>query len=119
MRFALSPGDVRIAVLVATLDDPAVPFAETWRRVGRAAEELGFCRPGYHLVRLLARAERLRRRARTEVRKAALGVLGAFASPLVVDVKIAAEKLGEAWARERLVLEQHKPPSARPPPSGE
>src|SRR5688500_9399935 len=60
MRFALSPGDVRVQVLVATLDEGEVPFAETWRRVGEAAEELGFTRPGYHLVRVLARAERLR-----------------------------------------------------------
>ena len=114
VRFALSPRDVRIQVLVGTLDDPEVPFAETWRLVGKAAEELGFTRPGYHVVRVLARAERLRRRARTEVRQAALGVLGAFASPLMMDVKRAAERLAEAWAREGLVLEQHKPSSARP-----
>ena len=116
MRFALSPGDVRVQVLVATLDEAEVPFAETWRLVGEAADRLGLTRPGYHLVRVLARAERVRRRARTEVRKAALGVLGAVGSPLAIDVRIAAEKLREARARERLVLEQHKPSSPRPRP---
>ena len=116
MRFALSPRDVRIQVLVATLDEDDVPFAETWRAVGEAADRLGLSRPGYHLVRLLARAERLGRRARTEVRQAALGVVGAVGSPLAIDVKIAAEKLREARVKERLVLEQHKPPSSRPPP---
>ena len=112
----MSPRDVRIQVLVATLDDGDIPFAETWRRVGEAADRLGLTRPGYHLVRILVRAERLRRRARTEVRQAALGVLGAVGSPLAIDVKMAAEKLLEARARERLVLEQHKPSSPRPRP---
>jgi hypothetical protein len=117
VRFALSARDVRIQVLVATLDEADVPFAETWRAVGEAADRLGFTRPGYHLVRLLARAERLRRRARTEVRQAALGMLGAVGSPLAIDVKIAADKVREARAKERLVLEQHKPssPRLRPP----
>ena len=116
MRFALSPRDVRIQVLVATLDQADVPFAQTWRLVGEAADGLDLTRPGYHLVRVLARAERVRRRARTEVRKAALGVLGAVGSPLALEVKIAAEKLREARAMERLVLEQHKPSSPRPRP---
>jgi len=103
-------------VLVATLDEGEVPFAETWRRVGEAAEELGFTRPGYHLVRVLARAERLRRRARTEVRQAALGVVGAVGSPLALEVRRAAERWREARAHERFVLEQHKPPTPRPRP---
>ena len=117
MRFAASRHDVRIQVLVATFDDADASFAATWRAVGEAAEELGFRRPSYYLVRTLARAERLRKRARTEVRQAAVGTLLALASPLAIDVKIAAEKLKEARGRERLVLQQHKPPSsrARPP----
>jgi hypothetical protein len=113
MRFAVSDRDVRIQMLVATLDEADAPFAVTWRAVGEAAEELGFSRPSYHLVRALARAERLRRRARTEVRQAALGTLLALNSPLAIDVRIAAERLKEARAHERLVLSQHKPPSAR------
>jgi hypothetical protein len=116
MRFSLSRHDVRIQVLVATFDDPDAPFAVTWRAVGEAAEELGLTRPSYYLVRALARAERLRRRARTEVRQAALGTLVALNSPLLVDLRIAAEKLREARGRERLVLQQHKPPSARARP---
>src|SRR5215204_2599632 len=116
MRFALSPHDIRLQVLVATLDDAEVPFAETWRLVGKAAEELGLTRPGYHLVRVLAGAERLRRRARTEVRQAALGVLGAVGSPLAIEVRRAAERWREARANERLVLQQHKPPPPRPRP---
>src|SRR5688500_5635873 len=62
MRFSTSRGDVRIQVLVATLDDAEAPVAATWRAVGEAAEELGLTRPSYYLVRTLARAERLRRR---------------------------------------------------------
>ena len=116
MRFATARHDVRIQVLVATFDDADVPFAATWREVGKAAEELGLRRPSYHLVRALARAERLRRRARTEVRQAAVGTLLALASPLAIDVRIAAEKLREARGRERLVLQQHKPPAPRPRP---
>ena len=103
-------------MLVATLDDGEAPFAETWRAVGKAAEELGFTRPGYHLVRVLARAERLRRRARTEVRQAALGVVTAAGSPLVLELRRAAEEWREARARERLVLQQHKPPTGRSRP---
>ena len=116
MRFAVSRDDVRIQVLVATLDHADAPFAATWRAVGEAAEELGLSRPSYHLVRALARAERLRRRARTEVRQAAVGTLLALASPLAIDVRIAAERLKEARGREKLVLQQHKPSSARSRP---
>src|SRR5688572_12773514 len=97
MRFALSPGDVRIQVLVATLDDDDVPFAETWRRVCKAAHELGLTQPGYHLVRLLARAERLRRRALVETRSGAVKVAADVASPPAVDRKLAVARLGCAW----------------------
>ena len=56
MRFALSPRDVRMQVLVATLDEAEAPFAETWRLVCEAADRLALTRPGYHLVRILVRA---------------------------------------------------------------
>src|SRR6186997_1157797 len=104
MRFALNRHDVRIQVLVATFDDTDQPFAETWRAVGKAAEELGLRRPSYSLVRNLAQVERLRKRARTEVRQAAVGTMLALSSPLAIDIRRAAEKLAEAKRRERLVL---------------
>jgi len=116
MRFAMRRHDVRIQVLVATLYDADAPFAATWRAVGEAAEQQGLSRPSYDLVRVLAQAERLRRRARTEVRQAAVGTLLALSSPLALDVRIAAEKLREARGREKLVLQQHKPASHRPRP---
>jgi hypothetical protein len=44
-----------------SLDDGASPYAETWRKVGLAAEELGLPRPGYDTIRLLVRDHRRRR----------------------------------------------------------
>lgn len=109
MRFAARRQDPRLHALVVGLDDGAQPAAETWRRVGEAAVELGLPRPSYHLVRGLVREERLRRRARTEVRRAALGVLGAAASPRAVNLPVALDALAHARAKERLVSQRHKP----------
>lgn len=110
MRFCVPAKDIRIHVLVATLDRDGVPFAETWRAVGEAAYELGLRSPGYHLVRELARTERERRAARSATRRAALETALAFTSPLATDVLVAARALRDAKAHERLVLDQHKPP---------
>ncbi len=109
MRFASSRNDPRIHALVVALDRDDVPVAATWRAVGEAAWELGLRRPGYHAVRDLVRVERLRRAARTETRRAALDVLTAAGTSRVVNLPIALDALEQARAKERLVLEQHKP----------
>jgi hypothetical protein len=109
VRFSLSPNDPRIHALVVALDRDDVPVAGTWRAVGEAAWELGLRRPSYHTVRELVRAERLRRRARTATRRAALDVLTAAGSSRVVDLPIALDALAHARAKERLVSDRHKP----------
>jgi hypothetical protein len=109
MRFSLSPDDPRLHALVVALDRDDAQVAETWRAVGDAAWELGLRRPGYHMIRALVRAERLRRRARTATRAAALEVVLAAGSSRVVDLPIALDALERARAEEGLVLKQHKP----------
>jgi hypothetical protein len=109
MRFSLSPNDPRIHALVVALDRDGTPVAETWRAVGEAAWELGMHRPCYHTVRALVRVERLRRKARTATRAAALDVALAAGSSRVVDLPIALDALERARAKEALVLKQHKP----------
>lgn len=110
MRFASRRLDPRLHALVVAHDRDEQPAAETWRRVGESAEELGLPRPSYHTVRELVRDERLRRRARTATRKAALELLGAVASPRAVELPIALDALAHARAKERLVTDRHKPP---------
>ena len=110
MDFACRRHDPRIHALVVAHDTDEVAFAETWRRVGDSAEELGLSRPSYHTIRELVRLERARRRARTESRKAALRVLEGALSQRVVDLPIALDAYEEARAKERLVSERHKPP---------
>ena len=41
-------------------------IADIWRSVGRTAEQLGLCRPGYHSIRGLVVRERQRRAERRE-----------------------------------------------------
>jgi hypothetical protein len=53
--------DRRLRRAARKLDDPAEPIAETWRKVGRRAEELGLPRPGYDTIRLLVGEHRRRR----------------------------------------------------------
>lgn len=67
-------------------------------------------RPGYHAVRRLVQVERLRRAARTATRAAALDVALAVGTSRVANVPIALDALERVRAKERLVLEQHKPP---------
>jgi hypothetical protein len=107
--FSVPRGDPRLHALVVALDRDGAPAAETWRRVGEAATELGLPRPSYHTIRELVRAERLRRRARTTTRRAALEVLLAAGSSRVVDLPIALDALERARAKERLVSDRHEP----------
>ncbi|MCP9485351.1 MAG: hypothetical protein MSC30_05795 [Gaiellaceae bacterium MAG52_C11] len=115
MRFSLSRNDRRIRDLVIALDRDDVSMAETWRVVGEAAWKLGLRRPGYHVVRDLARAERARRAARRHVRQAAADVVLSLGSPYVVGTRRALDGLELARAKERFVLEQHKRSSADDP----
>ena len=110
VRFAISRNRVRLHDLVVAFDSDDQPIAETWRAVGEAAWKLGWRRPGYHVVRQVVRAERARRQARADTRSAVRGVFESLPSPLVLDQRRAIERLTEARRRERLVLEQHKPP---------
>ncbi|MBA2460640.1 MAG: hypothetical protein H0V45_02535 [Actinobacteria bacterium] len=114
MRFSLSPNDRRIHDLVVALDRTDGPIAETWRLVGEAAARLGLLRPGYHQVRLLARADRERRDAGAKRRKAELQALLAFGSPRATDLSIAIHLLREAQRAEEFVLKQHELPRNGP-----
>ena len=108
MRFSLSPNERLIRELVIALDRDDASMAETWRLVGNAAANRGLRRPGYHLVRLLARESRAVRRVRAERQRAELAAMGAFFSPRVTDLRVALERAGEARRAEELVLKQHK-----------
>jgi hypothetical protein len=109
VRFSTSPNDRRIRDLVVALDREDVSMAQTWRLVGDAAWKLGLRRPGYHVVRDLARAERVRLKARRHTRRAAAEALLSIGSPYVVRIPQALERFELARTNERLVLEQHKP----------
>ena len=58
--------DARLRDAARSLDQESDPIAETWRRVGLAAEELGVPRPGYETIRLIVRDHR---RRQAEVRR--------------------------------------------------
>ena len=109
MDFSVPRGDPRLYALVVGLDRDGAPMAETWRLVGEADSELGLPRPSYHTIRELVRGERVRKRARTTTRRAALEVLIAAGSSRVVDLPIALDALAHARAKERLVSDRHKP----------
>ena len=113
MRFAISPNDPRIAVLVVELDDEAVPMAQTWRAVAGAAERLGMRRPSYQHVRRLVRIERRRRQLEARGR----AVLGRAATTLaagrVPSAVLVLEQLRDLRGAEELVLQEHK--AFRPP----
>jgi hypothetical protein len=51
----------RLLLELERLDDPNVPLAEIWRRVGAAADRLGLARPSYERIRLLVQQSRLTR----------------------------------------------------------
>ena len=109
MRFSVPGNDPRIHALVVGLDRDDASAAQTWRVVGEAAWELGLRRPCYETVRELVRIERLRRKARTATRAAALDVALSLGSSRVVDLPVALDALALAQAKERLVTDRHKP----------
>lgn len=45
--------DSRLLAALERLDDRARPIAETHRRLGLVADQLGLCRPSYERVRML------------------------------------------------------------------
>lgn len=54
----------KLLAVIARLDDPSQPIAETARRVGAEAERLALTRPSYERVRLLVHEVRRTRRRR-------------------------------------------------------
>ena len=113
MRFALSPNDPRIAVLVAELDSAEVPMAQTWREVGAAAERLGMRRPSYQHVRRLVRIERRRRQLEARGRAVLGRAAATIAAGRVPSAVLVLERLREIKRAEELVLQDHKAFSAR------
>lgn len=60
----------KVVDAIARLDDRSVPIAEVNRRVGAAAQRMGYTRPSYQRVRVLVhliRAVRRRRRSTARV----------------------------------------------------
>jgi hypothetical protein len=113
MRFALSPNDPRIAVLVVELDREEVPMAQTWREVAGAAERLGMRRPSYQHVRRLVRIERRRRQLEARGRAVLGRAAATMAAGRVPSAVLVLERLREIRAAEELVLHEHK--AFRPP----
>jgi hypothetical protein len=108
VRSAISPKDPRFSALVAALDEEDVPAAETWRRVGAAAAELGLLRPSYQHVRRIVRIERRRQELRKEARNVLAGAVSTSAAGLVPSVVLVLERLRELQLAEELVLQEHK-----------
>jgi hypothetical protein len=108
MRSAVSPNDPRLSALVAALDEENVPAAETCRRVGAAAEEIGLLRPSYGHVRRIVRVERRRQELRREARQVLSGAVQTSAAGLVPSVVLVLERLRELQLAEELVLQEHK-----------
>ena len=106
MRSAISSNDPRISALVAALDQDGMPAAETCRRVGAVAEEIGLIRPSYQHVRRVVRVERRRRELRAEARKVLTGAVSTSAAGLAPSVVL--ERLRELQLAEELVLQEHK-----------
>ena len=74
-------------------------MAETCRRVGEAAEQLGLPRPSYVHLRRILRAERLRRRELKELRDK---VRDDFARHRVVDIAEVVIELRDIEGRSTL-----------------
>jgi hypothetical protein len=108
MRFAIAPNHRRIADLVRALDADESTFAETWRRVGEAAERLGERRPSYGHVRRLAHVERTRRALRAQAAALLIGAGSTFAAGRVPPMASIVVRLRELREAEELVLQEHK-----------
>ena len=108
MRFAVSPNDPRIAVLVVELDSGDVPMAQTWREVAGAAERLGMRRPSYQHVRRLVRIERRRRQLEARGRAVLGRAAATLAAGRVPSAVLVLERLRELRGAEELVLQEHK-----------
>jgi hypothetical protein len=88
--------DARLRLAATRLDDPRLPVAETWRKVGLRAEELGLPRPGYDTVRLIVRDHR---RRRAEIRELLEPVISDFVQGRVTAWDVA--RVIEAAQRSR------------------
>lgn len=53
--------DCRLVAVLGRIDDPKRPIAETNRRLGRMAAELGFPKPSYEQVRVIVHLLRRRK----------------------------------------------------------
>ena len=63
------------------LDDPTLPIAETCRRVGELAEDLGVIRPSYQQIRVLVHVERRRAEARRAAHELAWDIYMGIRAP--------------------------------------
>lgn len=94
--------------LVHAYDDPAQPIAETWRRVGAVADEIGLFRPSYSHLRRLVLAKR-RRELGAGVRRSVVLGTAAFALGLAAGGHVVARRRrGRVRARPEFVLQEHK-----------
>lgn len=87
--------DPRLIAAIFELDDPAEPIAETCRRVGTAAWDLGLVRPTYpHLWRLI-RAKRDFEDAERERREALRAIAGDVATRVMLGRFVDAYEIEE------------------------
>ena len=66
--------DSRLLRVIAHIDDPSLPMAETYRRTREIAERFGIARPSYERVRLHLKNSRRKQQARRHKREVLLGV---------------------------------------------
>lgn len=81
------------------LDDPKRPVAETWRRAGAFADELGVPRPSYEQVRRLVERQRALAAVPGSARLVADVIVRARAPEHAVSVAV------ERWQERRAQLE--------------
>jgi hypothetical protein len=90
---------------VRVLDDPAVPIAETCRRVGDAVVAQGLFRPSYSHLRPFVREQRDRRAAEERLRAERRAILadaaGRFLTGRFVDPNLVLDRLADARDRQR------------------